>query len=304
MTTHENDPRAGRRKGIILAGGSGSRLYPATQVVSKQLLPIYDKPLIYYPLSTLMLAGIRDVLIITTPHEVDRFRALLKDGRQWGLEIHYAEQPEPGGIAQAFLIGEEFIGADPVCLILGDNIFFSQGLGDHLRRVAARTEGATVFAYYVTDPERFGVVNFDENGTATEIQEKPENPFSNFAVTGLYFYDNAVVDLAKNLKPSPRGELEITDVNKAYLARGRLKVEYLGRGLVWLDIGTPEAMVQAINFVEMIEVRQALKIACLEEIAWRLRYIDEEQLKQLAEPLADTSYGKYLSGLLRKHPLA
>ncbi len=279
-------------------------MYPATQVVSKQLLPIYDKPLIYYPLSTLMLAGIRDVLIITTPNDEDRFRALLKDGRQWGLEIDYAVQPEPGGLAQAFLIGEEFIGADPVCLILGDNIFFSQGLGDHLRRVAARTEGATVFAYYVKDPERFGVVNFDENGTATEIQEKPENPSTNYAVTGLYFYDNAVVDIAKNLEPSPRGELEITDVNKAYLARGQLKVEYLGRGFVWLDTGTPEAMVQAINFVEMVEVRQALKIACLEEIAWRIGFIDEEQLRRLAEPLAGTSYGNYLLGLLHKHPLA
>jgi glucose-1-phosphate thymidylyltransferase len=304
MTTREENPRAGCRKGIILAGGSGSRMYPATQAVSKQLLPIYDKPLIYYPLSTLMLAGIRDVLIITTPHDEDRFRALLKDGRQWGLEIDYAMQPEPGGLAQAFLIGEEFIAADPVCLILGDNIFFSQGLGDHLRRVAARTEGATVFAYYVTDPERFGVVNFDENGTATEIQEKPENPSTNYAVTGLYFYDNAVVDIAKNLEPSPRGELEITDVNKAYLARGQLKVEYLGRGLVWLDTGTPEAMVQAINFVEMVEVRQALKIACLEEIAWRIGFIDEDQLRRLAEPLAGTSYGKYLMGLLHKHPLA
>ncbi len=302
--TCEMSSQTGCRKGIILAGGSGSRLYPATQVVSKQLLPIYDKPLIYYPLSTLMLAGIRHVLIITTRHDEDRFRALLKDGRQWGLTIEYAVQPEPGGLAQAFLIGEEFIGADPVCLILGDNIFFSQGLGDHLRRVATRTEGATVFAYYVTDPKRFGVVNFDENGTATDIQEKPENPTTNYAVTGLYFYDNTVVDIAKGLKPSQRGELEITDVNKAYLAEGKLKVEYLGRGMVWLDTGTPEAMVQATNFVEMVEVRQALKIACLEEIAWRVGFIDEEQLSRLVEPIADTNYGNYLKGLLHKHPLA
>jgi len=286
-------------KGIILAGGSGTRLHPLTQVTSKQLLPVYDKPMIYYPLSVLMLAGIREILVITTPEDVASFRRLLGDGSQWGIDLDYAVQPTPGGLAQAFLIGEAFIGDDPVCLILGDNIFFGQGLAERLQAIGRRTEGATVFAYFVRDPKRYGVVTFDDMGKVLEIEEKPSNPRSHYALTGLYFYDNDVVSIAKTLTPSPRGELEITDVNKAYLERGDLRVELLGRGAAWLDTGTHESLLQAINFVEVIESRQGLKIACPEEIAWRMGYIDAEQVERLAQRLAKSSYGQYLLDLLR-----
>ena len=287
-------------KGIILAGGSGTRLHPLTVSVSKQLMPVYDKPMIYYPIATLMLAEIRDILVITTPRDQDAYRALLGDGRQWGIAFHYAVQPSPDGLAQAFLIGEDFIGGDPACLILGDNIYYGQGLSAVLRRAAARERGATVFGYYVRDPERYGVVSFDAQGRTMDIQEKPKQPKSNYAVTGLYFYDNEVVEIAKSIRPSARGELEITDLNKVYLERGELNVELLGRGYAWLDTGTHESLLAAANFMQVVEQRQGLKIACLEEVAWRMGFIDDGQLAQLAAPLAKNGYGQYLLDLLER----
>lgn len=287
-------------KGIILAGGSGTRLYPLTKSVSKQLMPVYDKPMIYYPLSTLMLAGIKEILIITTPQDKEQFHGLLNDGSQWGISISYAAQPNPDGLAQAFIIGEDFIGKSTVCLILGDNIFYGHGLSKSLQKSASLSQGAIISGYFVKNPERYGVVTFDADGKAIDIEEKPKNPSSNYAVTGLYFYDNSVISIAKGIKPSERGELEITDVNKEYLLQNRLSVELLSRGVAWLDTGTHESLLKASNFIQAVESRQGLKIACIEEIAWRMGYIDQKHLEQLAIPLTKNGYGQYLLEIVKE----
>ena len=286
------------RRGILLVGGSGTRLHPATKVMSKQLMPVYDKPMVYYPLSTIMLAGIRDILVISTPHDLPLYRRLLGDGSDWGLRFEYAEQPEPKGIAQALIIGESFLAGEPACLILGDNIFYGDGMAQAMQAISANETGATVFAYHVRDPERYGVVVLDANGRPTDIEEKPKQPRSHFAVTGLYFYDGEAAEIARNLKPSPRGELEITDVNREYLRRGTLSVEVLGRGTAWLDTGTHDSLLEAATFVSVLEARQGLKVACPEEIAWRMGHINADQLRRLAEPLKNSGYGKYLLELI------
>ena len=289
-----------KRKGIVLAGGSGTRLYPLTQSISKQLLPIYDKPMVYYPLSVLMLAGIREVLVINTPHEQALFQRLLGDGSQWGMRIEYAAQPSPDGLAQAFLIGEEFLDGAPSCLVLGDNIFHGHGMSEMLARADARTEGATVFGYWVSDPERYGVADFDDEGRVVGLEEKPAKPKSNYAVTGLYFYDGRAPAFAASLKPSPRGELEITDLNRCYLQEQRLHLEQLGRGYAWLDTGTHRSLLEASNFIETIEARQGLRVCCPEEIAWSNGWIDDAQLQALAAPLAKNGYGQYLQSLVAR----
>ncbi len=300
----ELESRDGDMKGIILAGGSGTRLHPITRVVSKQLMPVYDKPMIYYPLSALMLAGIREILIISTPHDLPRFRDLLGDGRDLGLTFHYEVQPRPEGLAQAFIIGRDFIGGSPVCLVLGDNIFHGHGLTETLRRAAATDDGAVIFGYRVRDPERYGVVEFDAEGKAVSIEEKPSRPKSRYAVPGIYFYDGEAADIAAALKPSPRGELEITDLNMRYLEAGKLRVEKLGRGIAWLDTGTHESLLQAANFIETLELRQGFKVACIEEIAYRSGFITAGQLRSLAEPLKNNGYGRYLLDILEEeeHP--